>query len=287
MFPYNAKLFRRDPAEMTADWVSWAVPRPNLAEVVRGALGIANERMGYNATFRYPKRGGIEIVPNAFARRVKTLRTNARVCAVDLAQRIVTLENGETIAYERLVSTIPLPQFLGTIRGGGFDAAGLAARLDWSVVGCLNLGIARPGVGSGAHWIYFPDPDVPFYRAGFPHAMGDGVCPPRTSSLYIEFGLRRDEPADPTVLERAAITALVREGILREDDRVVARDFIRIDPGYVIFDGARQAVMAEVIPALAAFGVKTIGRYGAWTYSYMERAMLDGIETAEALSRGA
>jgi protoporphyrinogen oxidase len=287
MFPYNTKLFRRDPAEMTADWVSWAVPRPNLSEVVRGALGIANERMGYNATFRYPKRGGIEIVPNAFARRVKTLRTGARVCAVDLAKRTVTLENGETVAYERLVSTIPLPQFLGMIRGSGFDAAALAARLDWSVVGCLNLGIARPDVGSGAHWIYFPDPDVPFYRAGFPHAMGDGVCPPGSSSLYIEFGMKRDESADPAALERGAVAALVREGILREDDRVVARDFIRIDPGYVIFDGARQAVMAEAIPALAALGVKTIGRYGAWTYSYMERAMLDGIETAEALSRGA
>jgi protoporphyrinogen oxidase len=287
MFPYNTKLFRRDPEEMTADWVSWAVPRPNLAEVVRGALGIANERMGYNATFRYPKRGGIEIVPNAFAHRVKALRTNARVSAIDLAKRIVTLETGETIAYDRLVSTIPLPHLLGMIRGGGFDGAALAGQLDWSIVGCLNLGIARPGIGSGAHWTYFPDADVPFYRAGFPHAMGDGVCPPGTSSLYVEFGLRRDEPADPTVLERAAIAALVREGILRDDDRVIARDFIRIDPGYVIFDRARQAVMAEAIPALAALGVKTIGRYGAWTYSYMERAMLDGIETAEALSRGA
>lgn len=287
MFPYNAKLFRRDPEEMTADWVSWAVPRPNLAEVVRGALGIANERMGYNATFRYPKRGGIEIVPKAFAARVKTLRTRARVASVDLARKHVTIETGETIAYDRLVSTIPLPHLLAMARGGGFDGAALAARLEWSVVGCLNLGIARPGVGSGAHWIYFPDADVPFYRAGFPHAMGGDVCPPGTSSLYVEFGLRREEPADPALLEKAALRALVREGILRDDDRVVARDWIRIDPGYVIFDRARQDVMAEVIPRLAALGVKAIGRYGAWTYSYMERAMLDGLETAEALARGA
>jgi hypothetical protein len=33
--------------------------------------------------------------------------------------------------------------------------------------------------------------------------------------------------------------------------------------------------------------VSTIGRYGAWTYSYMERAMLDGLETADALAREA
>lgn len=286
MFPYNTKLFRREPGEMTADWVSWAVPRPNLAEVVRGGLGIANERMGYNATFRYPFSGGIEIVPNALAARLNSLRINARATAVDLARRTVTLQSGETIAYDRLVSTIPLPRLLEIGRGGGFDGEALAKRLDWSVVGCLNLGIARPGVGSGAHWIYFPDEDAPFYRAGFPHAMSDGVCPPGTSSLYVEFGLKRDESADPAALEKAAVAALTREGILRDDDRVIARDWIRIDPGYVIFDRARQEVLAEAIPRLAALGVKTIGRYGAWTYSYMERAMLDGLEAAEALARG-
>ncbi len=287
MFPYNAKLFRRDPAEMTADWVSWAVPRPNLSEVVRGALGIPNERMGYNASFRYPKRGGIEIVPNAFAAKLPSLRTRARVEAVDLDRRIVTIATGETVPYDRLVSTIPLPVLLRIAHGGGFGGVALASRLDWSVVGCLNLGIDRPGVGSGAQWIYFPDDDAPFYRVGFPHAMSGGVCPPGTSSLYVEFGLKRGELADPARLEDAAVGALRRERILRDDDRVVARDWIRIDPGYVIFDRARQEVMAEAIPDLEARGVKPIGRYGAWTYSYMERAILDGLETAEALARGA
>ena len=45
--------------------------------------------------------------------------------------------------------------------------------------------------------------------------------------------------------------------------------------------------MSDVAPALAALGVRLIGRYGAWTYSYMERAILDGLETAEALRGGA
>jgi protoporphyrinogen oxidase len=272
---------------MTADWVSWAVPRPNLAEVVRGALGLGNERMGYNATFRYPKRGGIEVVPRAFASRLRTVRTGARAVAVDLDRRTVTLDGGEVLPYERLVSTIPLPALLTMVRGGGLDGPAAAARLDWSVVGCLNLGIDRPGIGDGTHWLYFPDGDVPFYRVGFPHAMSGGVCPPGTSSLYVEFGLARGEPADPAALEAAATAALVREGILDAGDTVLARDWIRIDPGYVIFDRARQDVMADVVPRLDALGVRTIGRYGAWTYSYMERAILDGLETAAALARGA
>jgi protoporphyrinogen oxidase len=283
MFPYNAKLFRRDPAAMTADWVSWAIPRPSLGEVVRGALGIANRGMGYNATFRYPKRGGIDIVPQAFARRIGAVRTGAAVVQVDLDRHRVTLAGGERVPYDALVSTIPLPRLLAMAEGGGLDGAREAAPLDWSVVGCLNLGLDRAGVGDGIHWIYFPDPDVPFYRVGFPHAMSAGVTPPGASSLYVEFGLRRDERPDGAALEAAALVALRREGILQASDRVVARDFLRIDPGYVIFDRARQEVMARVVPRLAAHGVHTIGRYGAWTYSYMERAILDGLETAERL----
>ena len=48
-------------------------------------------------------------------------------------------------------------------------------------------------------------------------------------------------------------------------------------------DRARQEAMAGLLPALDDYGVHLIGRYGAWTYSYMERAMLDGLEGAQRL----
>jgi len=284
MLPYNRKLFRRDPREMTADWVSWAVPRPTLAEVVRGALGLENRGMGYNPTFRYPRQGGIGVLPAALARRVTQIRLDARVAAVDLDARRLTLDSGETLGYERLVVTTPLPGFLRMARGGPPGLAALAAPLDWTVVACLNLGVDRAEIAGGAHWIYFPDADVPFYRVGFPSNFSRSVAPPGTSSLYVEFGLARDEPFEPERLERAALAALRREGILEADDRLLVRDWVRIDPGYVVFDRARQDVLARAVPALAACGVHLIGRYGAWTYSYMERALLDGLELAAQLA---
>jgi len=280
MLPYNAKLFRRDPAEMTADWVSWAVPKPSFAEVVQGALGIENRGLGYNSTFRYPKHGGIGILPEALARRVKSLRCDASVLAVDLDAKAARLAGGETIRFEELVVTIPLPAFLRIATGGPPWLREAGEALDWSVVGCLNLGVDRAGVGDGAHWVYFPDADAPFYRVGFPSSFSRTVGPAGSSSLYVEFGLKRGEPLDQERLETEAVTALRREGILRDADRILARDWIRIDPGYVIFDRARQDALARLTPWLEARGIHRIGRYGAWTYSYMERALLDGMELA-------
>ena len=104
MLPYNCKLFCREADAMTADWVSWAVPKPTLAELVRGALGIRNEGMGYNSTFRYPKAGGIGILPQALAERLPEMRTGARVESVDLSRRRLKLKG---TALNRWRSTTP------------------------------------------------------------------------------------------------------------------------------------------------------------------------------------
>jgi protoporphyrinogen oxidase len=239
--------------------------------------------MGYNPRFRYPRQGGIGVLPAALARQMRHLRCGQRVAEVDLARRWVRLASGEKLDYDKLVVTVPLPAFLGMCRGAAADYGELAQRLDWSVVACLNLGVDRPQLAGGAHWIYFPDADAPFYRVGIPSNFSASVAPAGTSSLYIEFGLERGEPLEPERLEAAALAALRREGILHGDERILARDWIRIDPGYVIFDRARQQVLARVVPELARQDVHLIGRYGAWTYSYMERALLDGLELAQKL----
>ncbi len=280
MFPYNRKLFRREPAEMTADWVSWAVPRPNLEEVVRGAIGVPNTGMGYNASFLYPSSGGIGVLPEAMAGRMTSLRCDAPVTGVDLEARTVTVAGEEEIRFDQLVVTAPLPAFLGMLKGRREEREQLGAGLSASVVACLNLGVDRPGLGGGAHWIYFPDDDVPFYRVGFPTAFSDRVAPPGTSSMYVEIGLKPEEPWDPERLMESAERGLRTAGILGKGDRILVRDLIRVDPGYVIFDRARQEALSRLVPSLERQGVHLIGRYGAWSYSYMERALLDGLETA-------
>ena len=40
MVPFNEKLWQVPLDELTSDWVSWLVPKPDVKDVVSGALGI-------------------------------------------------------------------------------------------------------------------------------------------------------------------------------------------------------------------------------------------------------
>jgi protoporphyrinogen oxidase len=285
MFPYNRKMWLRELDQVTADWVSWAVPRPSLDEVLRGALGIVNQGMGYNPSFRYPRGGGIHLLPDRLAERVPGVRYGEEAVSIDLERRTVATSRGGTIPFSAVVNTMPLPLLLDRLAPRGTAPAGAGPALDWVDVYDLNLGVGRPRV-SDQHWIYFPGPEYPFYRAGFPSNFSDAVAPEGCSSIYVEVSVPRGEPVDESRLVQGALEGLERAGILRSNDELLATDLVRIDPGYVIFDRARRRALPGILDALRQRDVLSIGRYGAWTYSYMEAAIRDGMKAAAELSGG-
>src|SRR5260221_2660313 len=105
MFPYNEKLFTVPCEQLSPEWGGRFIPRPTLADVVGGALGIARDDAGYNATFWYPREGGIESLVRGLAADVRALpgevRTGARVAAIDPARRSLPLESGADLSYSR------------------------------------------------------------------------------------------------------------------------------------------------------------------------------------------
>lgn len=285
MIPYNAKLFGCDPDAITAEWVAWAVPRPDLQQVVRGALGLTNSGMGYNPAFLYPRDGGIGALPAALAQQVDAdLRCNAAVAAIDAQRREVTLASGETLRYQQLVSSLPLPLLLRLIDrldDGGPPVAEEAAALRWTAVLDVELGVERAEIAGGAHWIYFPEPVYPFYRVGFPSNVCRAMAPAGCSSLSVEFA---HDPALPTpdrgpLIDRAR-QGLILAGILAPADKIRVAHVERLDPAYVLFTPGTTKRTAQLLARLESVGIQSIGRFGAWTYSYMERALLDGKQAA-------
>ena len=286
MFPYNEKLYRIDLEEMECGWVSWSIPRPSLDEVVRGSLGMEVRGLGYNPQFLYPRQGGIDAIPRALQTRCGEIRLGAEVRSVDLLSQRVRLESGEEIGYEHLLSTLPLDGFLRMLDPLPEPALGKArGKLRAVRVVNINLGVDRPLVLPG-HWVYFPEPQFPFYRVGSPTNYSSGVAPPGCSSLYVEVARRRDEPLDEAALVEEVLEGLRRAEILRPGDRILAREVLVLDPAYVVYDHFRQQALPSILRILERYAVISTGRFGAWEYGSMESALKQGRDAALRLLEG-
>lgn len=285
MIPYNEKLWLTDLQEVTCDWVSWSIPRPTLTEVVEGALGISRKAFGYNPSFLYPREGGIQVLPDALASRVKNITCGAEAVSIDPHRRTVSMRSGGTLPYERLVSTLPLPRLLAIAKGLPSWMSDAARRMRHVAVINLNLGVERV-VEPGRHWVYFPEKEFVFYRAGFPASFTPAAAPDGCSSIYVEIAARPGEPWDEERLHEQARSGLIRAGILGSADRIVTRATFYINPAYVIYDRHRREVLPRIHAELARQGIHSIGRYGGWYYNSMEDSMADGRTLAlEILSR--
>ena len=253
------------------------------ADAGRGRARRAGARgagLGYNPTFLYPKQGGIDVIARALTERGGDIRLGQVVRRIDLVARRVVLEGGEALAYERLISTLPLDALLGLVAPAPVaiprEAAG---RLRAVRVINVNLGVDRERI-LPAHWVYFPEPEFPFYRVGSPTNYSDAVAPRGCSSLYVEVARRRDEVVDRPTLRDEVLEALQHAGILRAADRILVEEMRILDPAYVLYDHYRIQVLPRILRSLERYGIVSTGRFGAWEYGSMESALRQGREAA-------
>jgi protoporphyrinogen oxidase len=184
--------------------------------------------------------------------------------------------------YETLVSTIPVPELVPRCTDLPQAIRDAAAGLRCVSVYNVNLGVARERV-SDYHWIYFPEPEYPFYRAGFPMNFSPALGRPGCSSLYVEVSHQPTESIPPTVLLQRIRAGMQRAGIFRSDDEIVVADVRDIRYAYVLFDKHRARALPAILEELERRGIHSVGRYGRWEHTSMEDAIAQGKALAEKL----
>src|SRR4051812_5726282 len=212
MFPYNEKLYTVPCEELSPEWGGRFIPRPSLADVVNGAVGPAREDVGYNATFWYPRQGGIESLARGVAAEVRAdVRLFTRVQTVDLEKRTLQLSSGERLSWDALVLTAPLPACARMLANAPPEVSDAAARLRAVSVTVVEVG-ARDRGGERFHWAYFPGKEFPFYRVGSPSEVNPTLAPGGHRSFAVEFAHRG--PSDGRRCIEQAVDGLERCGLI-------------------------------------------------------------------------
>ena len=282
MFPYNEKLWTVPPEELSTEWMGRFVPRPTLEQVIRGALGLEGDQAGYNATFLYPREGGIEAFAAALARKLpRPAECGVRPVAVDPERKVARLSSGEEVRWRAMIATLPLPELVRLCGAAPREVREAAARLRAATVTYVNVA-ARDTGAPPFHWVYLPERRYRAYRVGSASAAVPSLAPPGCRSFYVEFSARAPLPA--AEVEPEAIEALLDLGLVGSRSDVLFA-FTRVIPdAYAIHDGAWAPSREAILGWLAARDILTAGRSGRWEYSSMEDALLAGRDSARKLA---
>ncbi|MEI7909904.1 MAG: FAD-dependent oxidoreductase [Verrucomicrobiota bacterium] len=286
MTPYNEKLLGVPLAEVSARYAERFVPKPSIEDILNGAFGQSKESLGYNASFIYPRNGGIGALPKALESLLPQPPTyGLRLVSVNLAAKLATFSDGSQVRYDKLVNTIPLVDFLRLCSDLPHAVGEAGGRLRASTVHYFDVGVRGPGAaGSDAHWVYFPEPEFVFYRVGSYSAVHQALAPAGCRSYYVEisggYEAYRERPDE---LRERVREDLIRGQILSPDDEILLMDLCEIPYAYVVFDSHYEASRAEVLEALAGMDVHSCGRWGGWNYGGMEDAMWEGIQCARQI----
>ncbi|RKY17079.1 MAG: hypothetical protein DRQ55_16620 [Planctomycetota bacterium] len=284
--PYNGKMWRRDLSQVTGDWVSWSIPRPDLSDVLRGAITSSETVFGYNPDFLYPTAGGIDHLPRAIAAKLEpgVVRTSLAAESLEAGARRVHFSDGSHEQGRRVLTSMPLPTLAAMTSDLPDELRAAARELGHVSIRAVNLGVSGPPPHPDAQWIYFPEPEFLFHRIGIPTALTPSMAPDGHHALVAEISFRPDaDPGAEASLEQC-IDGLLRAGLLRDRDSVVHARVVDIPHGYVLFDEARRRVLPQLLSWYLERGVVPMGRYGSWDYLAMEDSLIHGRQVAQWLA---
>ena len=288
MIPYSKKFWGIHPKNLTTEWVNVRHPRPTIEEVINGALNDQTKGFGINATFRYPQKHGFGAIAIALAKDCQNrINLGMKASKINVQTKEITFNNNKNFSYDKMISTIPLPDLVALIPTAPEDIVNKAKKLKTNSIFVVNLGIKRNKI-SEKSWIYFLEKDYCFFRISFPFNFThnpESVVPYGYSSISVEIAYGHDNPlpVNKKEIPKLVIKDLIKANILQPRDEIVLQDTYDIKYGYVIFDKERKHIIKNIHDFLRPFNIFPCGRYGLWAYLWSDEAIMSGKITAERL----
>ncbi|KAH6678913.1 FAD/NAD(P)-binding domain-containing protein, partial [Plectosphaerella plurivora] len=318
MRPYNYKVWAVPTTKMQCAWLGERVAAPDLKLVTKNVvLNKVAGNWGPNATFRFPARdgtGGIWIaVADTLPAKNKRFGKQNSVEKVDAEGKKVTLADGTTVKYNKLISTMAVDSLVEKM--GSQELVSLSKGLFYSTTHVIGVGIRgeRPERIGDKCWLYFPEDNCPFYRATIfsnyspynqPEAsvklptlyLADGSKAESSDakegpywSIMLEVSQSSLKPVDEENLLKDCIQGLINTEMIKPEDEIVSTYHRRFDHGYPTPSLEREGVLTKLLPKLQDLDIYSRGRFGSWRYEVgnQDHSFMLGVEAADHIVSGA
>lgn len=289
LLPYNEKIWKTPPEEMSLEWVD-RVPRPPLLDLIKTAVGIQTEGYTHQLYFSYPERGGFEALPMTIGKRLGDRVTTGfrveRIRPCDGGWAVVSSQ-GEERRYRNLVATLPITHLfdaLGEVPSSVRDAA---EALRYNSLRVVLVGVRGTDLPAYTA-LYVPDPQSLYHRVCYNQVFSPDMVPAGHSSVSCEItcapGSDLDQWSDEKLVS-TTIDHLVRDQVLRRED-VVFQTVHRERFAYVVYTRGYAERVKTIRDYVESRGIYLAGRFAEYQYINTDACVRRALDLARQLRGG-
>lgn len=292
MVPYNQKIWAHPLDEMSTQWLGERVPLIDVGRVMQSREHKFNDdkEWGPNNTFQFPLEGGTGEIWRLVAAMLskERLMLNKKVVEVRASNNALVLSDGTKFNYDILVSTMPLDLLINMSDMKELRAPAKDLLHTSTYVVGLGMKSPLPSELSDVSWIYFPEPDVPFYRVTIFSNYSPLNAKPGHWSLMIEVAESRYKRINPERIVKECIAGCILKGLIQKENEVAYTWSHRAEYGYPVPILGRDEALGQILPFLEEKSIFSRGRFGAWKYEVgnMDHSYMQGVEVARRILDG-
>jgi len=297
MIPYNFKVWAYPAKEMGCGWMGERVALVDMKRICNNII-LKKDDLGWgpNARFRFPTYGGTGGIWKAVFETLpkENIRLGAEAVHYDLNAKTITFRDGSVERYDRLLSTVPLDLLLANSTGLPKNIQDKGKDLKFSHSHIVGIGLqgGKPESLKSKCWMYYPEDDVPFYRATVFSNYSPYNVPDSSAgqwSLMLEVSESQHKPVEQSTIVQKCLEGCRAAGMILDDAKVLSLWHTRLDHGYPTPFFGRDEILDTIQPVLKnQFQVWSRGRFGGWKYEVanQDHSCMQGVEAIDNILFG-
>jgi protoporphyrinogen oxidase len=291
-----------DPSQISADWAEARFGGPNLVALIKKSIKkfITLDFSDFNleddslapdgGVFYYPDEG-IGALPEAFAKEAKKTGTHIELNVTPTSinrrdKKITYLKSGKTkiVSYKTLVSTIPLFSLYQLIGEKKHIVEQEFSKTKYMDIIFVYVFLKKDRV-SADHWLYFPDPEIPFNRAVEFGNWSKRMVPEGKTSVCLDitcyYGDQIWNSSDKELSE-SCIQSADNIGYFKKED-VIDTYVHRVRYAYPVYDRDYKKRLETIVSFLEKKDLYLLGRTGIFRYNNSDNSIEMAFQLAKNL----
>ena len=270
---YTRKYWMTDAYDLETRWIGSRLYQPSLDEVIQGAQTADTPVTYYSKEMCYPVKGGYKQYLAALAMG-QDIRYNEEVIKISPQNKSLHTASGTEYAYNRLISSLPLPMVVKMLSDVPEEVLSAAKMLRCTCGYQISVGLKTKDIPPYLWW-YIYDEDILPARVYSPSLKSPDNAPEGCSSLQLEIYCEQGKYTNEELISQS-VGKLIKLNVIKQED------ILFIDVRYekyanVIFDQNIYTMRRIVRDYLWSIGIETIGRFGEWDYLWSDQSLLSGL----------